>query len=440
MGSVTTLVGFVLLVSSCSRGEQRGVELAGTGAGTVVQTVAVPAKIEPAGHATVAAPAGGQVAELFVRDGDHVAAGAPMLRLESEGVDLAIAHARAGVEASSALAAVAPAADLTSLIAVMRGRVEEIVPPLLTTAQAAAAAIPEPQARTDALARVAEAQASYQRTAQELAHAEEQARSATRRATSAQRRTAEAQRKQAEATLAAARSRQADLIVRAPTTGTVEFTHPGAKGSPSTTALPSELGSLMRDARLGGAGGPVAAGTRVAPGQALFQIYDLSGFHVRGEVAEVDALLIAEGQSAEILVDAHPDRTFTGRVERVGIAPVATPADRVVYPVVVVFDALPLDVSLRVGMTASVEIVVKRVESGTIVPTRALLRRDGRHVLIVARGGRAREVAVTPLAIGEDAAAVEGDVRVDDHVITAGFDQLEDGDPLPDSQEARGGT
>lgn len=438
VGSVVSLVGFVLLLAGCSRGEQGGIELADTGAGTVVQTVVVPARIEPAGHVAVAAPVGGQVAELFVRDGHHVAAGVPVLRLESEGVDLAVAQAHAGVEASSALAAVAPAPDLSPLIAVIRGQVEEIVPPLLATAQATAAAIPDPKARTDALARVAEAQASYQRTAQDLAYAEEQARGATRRATTAQRRAAQAQRKQAEAALAAARIRQADLVVRAPTSGIVEFAHPAGKGSPSTTGLPGELGDLIGDARLSDAGEPVTVGARAVPGQTLFKIYDLSGFHVRGEVYEVDAVLIAEGQPAEIMVDAHPDRAFAGRVERVGIAPVPTPADSVVYPVVVVFDALPLDVPLRVGMTASVEIVVKRVESGTIVPTRALLRRDGRDVVIVTREGRAREVAVTPLAFGEDEAAVEGDVTPDDHIVVAGFDQLEDGDPLPDSQEAWG--
>lgn len=226
LGSVVTLVGFALFLAGCSQGAQRGIELAKTGAGPVIQTVAAPAKIEPSGHAVVTAPTGGQVAELFVRNGDHVVAGAPVLRLESEGVDLAVAQARAGVEASTALAAVAPAPDLSPLIAVIRGHLEEVLPPLLATAHAAAVAIPDPQARTIALARVAEVQTNYQRSLQDLAHAEEQSRAATRRATSAQRRAADAQRKQAEAALAAARSRRADLVVRAPTTGIVEFADP----------------------------------------------------------------------------------------------------------------------------------------------------------------------------------------------------------------------
>lgn len=437
---VTALVGFVLLLAACAGGEQGGVELAEVRAGSVVQTVAAPAKIEPAGRAAVAAPTGGQVAELFVRDGDHVAPGAPVLRLASEGVDLAVAQARAGVEASGALAAVTPAPDLSPLIAVIRGQVDEIVPPLLATAEAAAAIIPDSQARSDALTRVAEAQAGYERTSQDLARAWEEARSAKRRATSAQRRAAEAQRMQAEAALAAARSRQVDLLVRAPTAGILEFARPTGEGSPSSPALPGELGDLLGDAGLGGAGGPVALGARAAAGQPLFTVYDLSGFHVLAEVDEVDAVLVAEGQSADVLVDAHSDRTFAGRVEQVGIAPVATPAGGVVYPVVVVFDALPVDVPLRVGMTTSVEINVKRVESGTLVPTRSLLRRNGRDVVLVAREGRAREVPVTPLALGEDEAAVEGDLDLDEQIVVAGFEQLEDGDPLPDPRARRGGS
>ncbi|MDP8977910.1 MAG: efflux RND transporter periplasmic adaptor subunit [Actinomycetota bacterium] len=412
-------------------------ELAEVRAGAVAQTVAAPAKVEPAGRAAVAAPGGGQVAELFVRDGDHVAAGAPVLRLESDGVELAVTQARAGVEASGALAAVPPAPNVSPIIAVIRGQVEETVPPLLASAEAAAATIPDPQARSDALARVAEAHVGYERTVRDLANAEEKARSATRRATAAQRRAAEAQRKQAEAALAAARSREADLVVRAPTAGIVEFADPAAKGNPSSTSLPGGLGDLLGEAALS-VGGPPAVGAQTAPGQPLFSVYDLSGFHVRAEVDEVDAVLVTEGQPVEILVDAYPDRTFAGRVERMAVAPVATTAGSVVYPVFVVFDTLPDDISLRVGLTASIEVAVKRVDSGTLVPAGALLRRGGRDVVLVDRQGRAREVAVVPLAVGADEAAVEGGLAVGDRVIIAGFEQVDDGDPLPDSRPRRG--
>lgn len=429
--SVVALVGFVLVLVGCSREDEPRVQLAEVRAGEVTQTVAAPAKIEPAGLAAVTAPGGGEMAQLFVRDGEHVAAGAPVLRLESDGVELAVTQARAGVEASAALAAVPPAPDLSPIIAVIRGQLEEIVPPLLATAEAAAATIPDPQARSDALARVAEAQAGYERTARDLADAEEEARSVTRRTTAAQRRAAEAQRKQAEATLTAARSREADLVVRAPTAGVVEFADRARQGTPGSTPLPGELGELLGDAGLG-TGGPPAVGAQTAPGQPLFSVYDLSHFRVRAEVDEVDAVHVSEGQPVRILIDAYPDRTFAGRVERLGIAPVATPSGSVVYPVFVVFDALPADVPLRVGLTASVEVVVRRVESGTVVPVGALLRRGGRDVVLVAREGRAREVPAVPLAVGEDEAAVEGDLAVGDRVVVAGFEQIEDGDRLPE--------
>ncbi len=435
--SGAALVGFALLLVGCSRGDEPRVQLAEVRAGEVVQTVAAPAKIEPAGRAAVAAPGGGEVAQLFVRDGDRVAAGEPVLRLESTGVELAVTQARAGVEASGALTAVPPAPDLSPIIAVIRGQVEEIVPPLLATAEAAATTIPDPQARGDALARVAEAHASYERTVRDLANAEEDARRATRRTSAAQRRAAEAQRKQAEAALAAARSREADLVVRAPTAGVVEFADRARQENASSTPLPGQLGDLLGDAGVS-IGGPPAVGAQAAPGQPLFSVYDLSRFHVRADVDEVDAVLVNEGQSVRILVDAYPDRTFAGRVERVGIAPVATPGGSVVYPVIVAFDALPTDMPLRVGLTASVEVVVKRVEAGTLVPMAALLRRDGRDVVLVAREGHAHEVTAVPLAVGEDEAAVEGELAVGDQVIVAGFEQVEDGDRLPDSRPSRG--
>jgi multidrug efflux pump subunit AcrA (membrane-fusion protein) len=92
---------------------------------------------------------------------------------------------------------------------------------------------------------------------------------------------------------------------------------------------------------------------------------------------------------------------------------------------------VPAEIRLRVGLTASAEIEVRRVESDTVVPTSALLRRGGGEVVHVVRDGVAREVPVEVAAIGDDTAAVEGQLEAGERVVTLGVELIEDGDEVP---------
>jgi multidrug efflux pump subunit AcrA (membrane-fusion protein) len=97
------------------------------------------------------------------------------------------------------------------------------------------------------------------------------------------------------------------------------------------------------------------------------------------------------------------------------------------------------EVSLRIGMTASVEIQVREVEGELVVPSSALLRRGGDEVVHVVRDGVAHRVEVAVLALGDGTAAVSGDLAVGDIVVTTGVELLEDGQEVtlaPDDQAA----
>lgn len=429
-GALVTAVA--LLAVACSGGDGGGIELAEVTTGSVTQTIAAPATLEPEARRTVRAPAGGAVEEILVESGDAVRAGDVVLRMSSDSLDAAISQARAGLDAASALGAIGPAVDLAALIEPVRQQVQEVVPPVLDGLEARAEQVADPDLRAELLLELNDARLGYEDVVDQLASAEAEARTAARRSTAAQRAAAEAQRRQAQAALDAAQEREDQLTVTAPIDGVVELADGDEAPAGGSAELPSELGGLLG----AGAGrGPVAPGATVGPGQALFTVYDLSGFHVEATVDEVDAIDVAEGQPAEVLVEAYPDRSFSGRVSRVGIAPAQGRAGGVVYPVTVRFQDDLGDVTFRVGMTASVEIAVEEVDDAPVVPSRALLVRDGRDVVLVARidsGTRvARAVEVELLAVGDEEAAVDGELEVGEEVVVSGFDDLEDGDPLP---------
>ncbi len=112
------------------------------------------------------------------------------------------------------------------------------------------------------------------------------------------------------------------------------------------------------------------------PNATLVKLPALDVMKVVGWVPEVDAPALAEGQVAEIEMDAHPDQPTAGEIT--DIAPLAEPKgeDRVKHFRV----ELALDVTTEVmkpGMTVQVEVVTERYDDAIVVPEDALVRRDG---------------------------------------------------------------
>jgi HlyD family secretion protein len=604
--SLPVWVSLVLVLAACSGDPDVVFETATVSSGEVVQTVAAAAAIEAAGVVTVTAPVTGEIEELFVGDGDVVAAGDPLVRLGSETIDQQIAQAEAAVDAGAAFTEASAGAglDLAPVIGAFRSQFDTVLPSLLgvlqsqvdateatlvgvlesavevtsfgdglrlaavgadagqdelpellaealtislpttdqgegdppvpgrrlgedaldalladedldpelrdlveqrreeleaalaaaadrgsqlesqvvaaqqqrqaalqeaiaaaldsrrSRAEDAAAALQAEldaartagQERLDTAARdarreaatarrqLADAQQAFQQVSLDLRQAERSAEQQAGQVAAAQAAAVEAQRVQAEQALEAARALTEDLTIVAPAAGTVEL----ARGSDvaaaglDVSALTGELaGAGDLSGLLAGAigptatsSGPIAEGLQVAVGQPLLSIYDLSRFSAVVEVDEIDAVDVAEEQPVTVLVDAFPAAEVRGVVERVAIAPQRGATGGATYPVDVRLTQVPPEVELRVGLTASAEIEVRRLDAELVVPTSALLRRGGAEVVYAVRDGRADEVPVRVLAIGDQTAAIDGELTVGERVVTIGVELVEDGDEV----------
>lgn len=150
----------------------------------------------------------------------------------------------------------------------------------------------------------------------------------------------------AEATLAHARARREDVTIRAPLSGTIlsRRVEPGQ-------VITSPAGS-------------------VSGGTVLLTIADLGVVQVRALVNENDVGRIEPGMEATVRVDAFPDRTFRGHVEK--IEPEAVVSQSVVaFPVIV---RMPNpDHSLRPGMSATVDVLLARRANALTVPNHAIV-------------------------------------------------------------------
>ena len=117
-------------------------------------------------------------------------------------------------------------------------------------------------------------------------------------------------------------------------------------------------------------------GAGVEPTQMLYLVADLSVVWVEADVPERDLARVQPGQRADILVQAYPDRVFSGRVETLGRAldeKTRTLMVRVVVP--------NRDEALKPGMLAQVGLLTGAGEDAITVPADAV-QRDGERALV----------------------------------------------------------
>jgi HlyD family secretion protein len=439
------------LLASCSADDTPIVETVRVERGTVTQTISAPGAVQAADRQPVTATVPGVVAKIRVDDGETVEAGDVVVRMASDDVELALEQAEAAESAlasSQAPTQVAPPGD-AAVAAAHRSvaNLDDDVKPDLARARRKIARIDDADERDVAEATLALLEVAYHDVrrallaAGESAAAQQNAVAASFSSTldQALRQANAGQAAQAAGAADSAAARADDLKLRAPFSGVVALGTAGA----ATPAIPGELAgaagaSGATDALAGGLGaaattdgGRLRVGAPVSPGQPVFTVYDLSELYVRADVDEIDAPQLQVGQQAEVLIDAFPDRSFTGEVTSVPIEAQTSPTGGVAYPVRILLHDAPEEDGPRVGMTASAEIITRTVTAEITVPARAIVRRGGGQAVFVVREGVAEVVPVDVDALGEQRAAVGSDqLRAGDEVIVTGYEDLADGDAV----------
>ncbi len=166
----------------------------------------------------------------------------------------------------------------------------------------------------------------------------------------------------------------------------------------------------------------VDEGETVTENAPLLRIAALQPITAVFHVTERDYALLAPGQRVDINTDAYPGQTFPGAIAR--IAPVFREDTRQARVEVAVENP---DRRLKPGMYARARVVLDAVDDATIVPERALAKRDGEVGVFVLDPGssRARWRPVTPGIREAGRVQVSGE-GLTGRVVTLGQQLLED--------------
>jgi len=134
--------------------------------------------------------------------------------------------------------------------------------------------------------------------------------------------------------------------------------------------------------------------SNVGGGTALFTLSDLSKIYVLASVDESDIGRIALGQDTTIRADAFPGKRFRGKVVRIATKGVSSSS-------VVTFE-VKIEVQdekknlLKPEMTTQIEVVAAEKEEALLVPSTALIRKQGGQIVRIPVSGKdPEERAVT---------------------------------------------
>jgi HlyD family secretion protein len=317
--------------------------------------------------------AAGIVKELYVEQGDRVAAGEVIARMDSSTLEAELAQAQANLAQAQANLAKARAGNTTAAIAQVQASVAQ-----------AEAQVREAEARLDlandrvrrnqTLAaegaisrdRLDEVVSEADRARASVEQTQAGVREARRRLEDLQNGSrpediavAEAQVREAEGRVQGVRTQLEDTAVRAPFAGVItqKYATEGAFVTPTTSASTNSSATSTSVVALA------------------------SGLEVLAEVPEVDISQISEGQAVEIVADAFPDQVFQGKVRL--IAPAAVEEQNVTSFQVRVALVTGQD-KLRSGMNVDLTFLGKQLNQALVVPTVAIVTKEGQTGVLVA--------------------------------------------------------
>ena len=458
---VAAVVGVAIWQLGSARQPEEDARSAVVERGTLLVAVSASGSIQPEARIDLAFESAGRVAEVLVDVGDEVEAGDPLAQLDSRDLTLQLHQAEAAValaeaqvlqleegpqpeEVAAAEANVRAAEAQVSAAAADRDRVKGGA----TDAQVAAAQADFASAFTQQKA----AADTYEKTLEcvsftlpdgekfeicpALGAPEEQARfnlqAADKALAAAQARLDEAiagadadDVRAAQASVSAVAARrdasqaQLDLLVAGATDEQVKEAQ--AQAAEARAALKQAELALEQAALVAPFDGVVAAvnvtaGEMASAGLPAVTVLNTSRFHVAVTVDEIDVGRLAEGQVAQVTLDALPDATIAGTVER--IAPVATIEGGVVYYDVTI-DLEPTDVPIRADMTANATVVVEELNDVLTVPTWVVRvdRNTGQTYVQRRTGGEVERVDVELGVRYEGLAQVLGGLSEGDEVV-----------------------
>jgi HlyD family secretion protein len=408
---------------------------------SIEETVMTAGSLQASNPTQVIPQVSGSVAQVYVQDGQYVAAGQPLIQLDTSSLQQSVLSAKASLESIQGIAGAfnsisAAAQNLSGSIngnfKSVLNAVDASVSVLYTLEQTLIPLLPENQ-RMAALQAVESSYQNYQA-------ARSQPLPSTSSATGGGYSNG-AQEAAAGKSIENAKNNLKAATITAPVAGTLVSVQTGGTSMQSLLStlmssfgnmIPSGLGTSAltgMSSSLGNIGLPssglLVPGSYVVPGSPIFTIVDLKGMSMLSKVDQSDIAKIEPDQPATVSLEAYPGKSFPGRVVRVADTATQNEAGATAFDVTVQMD--PTSINLKIGMTGSANLVVADKKAALVVPVEAIMEKKGEKHVFKVVDGKARLTTVTVGITNENNAEILEGLKTGDKVVVKGAEQLKDG-------------
>jgi HlyD family secretion protein len=318
----------------------------------------------------------GRVISIEVREGDRVARGQVVARLDEAELNAAVLEAQAKLASSNAALAEVEAGSRPQQIGHANAEVERLAADVKNAERK--------MRRSEQLVRegvIAQQEYEDDRARYEMAKAAQNGAQEDLSLTRVGPRQEEVQRaradvRQAQAVVALTQAQLENTVIRAPMTGVVLERYVDV-GEMVTTGFTSDRGAK----------------------QSLFTIADMTDLQVELDISEADISKVSIGQPVTMTPDAYADRRYEGTVEYI-----ASTADRQKATIKVKVRVASPDEYLRPGMGVKATIYplkasIPQKPSAVLVPAEAVADEGGRKIVYLIKDGKA---AAQPVKIGRE--------------------------------------
>ncbi|MBQ0039135.1 MAG: efflux RND transporter periplasmic adaptor subunit [Treponema sp.] len=177
---------------------------------------------------------------------------------------------------------------------------------------------------------------------------------------------------------------------------------------------------------------PYSVGATVAASMSIAKISDTKDLQIKVNIPERFVSRIGLNQKAQITFDSYPADVFKAEVYEV--SPVL---DSVSRTMAIKLRIVPTDPKVRVGMYARVKLVTESVHDVLVIPSNAVVKREGKTYLFVvsdklSEGGRPT-VKIVPVKLGitvDNVTEIAEGLKVGDEIVVKGQSLLNDGDAI----------
>ena len=429
-------VALLALVFAGCGGSSVQVQVERVGPRAIDETVTVAGALQATSPVQVIPQVYGPVAQVYVQDGQQVAAGQPLIQLDTSSLQQSVLNAEASLESTQSLASAlngfsSAASGIGTTVNSALNSVDAGVKNLYNLEKLLVPALPQDQ-RLPALQAI---EASYQ---QFLAQA---ANRPSLSAGGGGGMSTGAQDAAAEKAIENARKNLKAATITAPVAGTlVPVQNSGGSINSMLSTLMSSFSSMIPSGldlsslpRLSGgmgniglpSGGAPVPGTFIMPGTPVYEIVDLKSMSMVAKVDESDIAKIQLNQQASVGLEAYQGQTYQGTI--VKVANVATTNEAGATAFEVTIQMTEADTNLKIGMTGTADVTVASKKAANVVPVEAIVEKNGKKYVFKVVDGKARLTTVVVGLSTENSVEIVEGVKIGDQVVVKGVDKLKDG-------------